>query len=68
MNHMHITKTGEDRYHATENDNFIIDEDVNDNQLRGMLGPKILIGTTCAAVLAHSESQGVGYMMTITYE
>lgn len=68
MNSMRVTKTGEDCYHAVENDSSIIDEDVNDNQLRGMLEPKILVGTTCAAILAHLESQSIGYTTTITYK
>jgi hypothetical protein len=69
MTHMQVTKTGEDHYHATVNENFtLIDEHVNDVQLLGMFAPKELVGTTPYEVLGLLDRQKVGYKMTITYQ
>jgi hypothetical protein len=69
MTHMHITKTGEEHYHATVNENFtLIDENVNDLQLLGMLTSKDLVGPTPCRVMGFLNRQKIGYKMTVTYE
>ena len=69
MTEMHITKIGNDRYHAVVDDTFTnIDEDVNDSKLQGMLESKRLFGRSCGDVLALLDPQDVGYEVTISYE
>ncbi len=69
MTEMHITKVGDDLYHAEVDDTFTnIDEDVNDSQLLGMLESKRLVEGTSGGILALLDSQHVGYEVTVTYE
>lgn len=69
MAEMHITKVGDDRYHAVIDDPFTnVDEEVNDSQLMGMLWSKNLIDKKSAEILAWLDPQDVGYELTITYE
>jgi hypothetical protein len=69
MTEMHVTKVGDDRYHAVVDDTFTnVDEDVNDSQLLGMLDSKKLVDGTSGGILALLDSQHIGYEVTITYE
>jgi hypothetical protein len=64
---MKIKKTGEDRYRALVQEEFI-DEDVNDSQLLGMLKTKELIGNTAETILDLLNAQNIGSEVTVSYK
>lgn len=66
MSTMEITKTKEDHYHVEVRD-LLIEEDVNDIQLRGMIQGRTT-SKTWQEVQAVLDSQPVGYVMNIEYQ